>query len=248
LTPKRVDILGTALDCVTREECLDRLDGFVSEDRCRGVFALNPEKVIAAQRDLELREALDGAGLLIPDGIGVVIAARLLYGVAIQRVPGIELMESICRRAAERRYRVFLFGAKEDINAEAARVLAERHPGLEIVGRANGYVPDTEMPQLIDRINGAGADILFVALGSPRQEIWIDRHASELRVKVCQGVGGSFDVIAGNVKRAPELFRDLNLEWFHRLVSQPQRVLRQTALLNFAWQLAKEKGRRPFLG
>ena len=179
--------------------------------------------------------------MLIPDGIGVVIAARLLQGVDIQRVPGIELMGSICERAAERGYRVFLFGAKEDVNAEAARVLAARYPDLEIVGRVDGYVTEAAMPALIDRINDAGADILFIALGSPRQEIWVGRHASDLGVKVCQGVGGSFDVIAGNVKRAPKLFRDLNLEWFHRLASQPQRALRQSALPKFAWQVAKQK-------
>lgn len=241
VAPKRIDILGVPVDCVDMAAAVARVDEFIAQDQVQTILAVNPEKVMKARVDGTLMGSLRNAGLLIPDGIGVVIAAKLLGLGAMQRVPGSELMPALCAHAARRGYSVFLFGASADVNEQACAVLRARYPGLRIAGSQNGYVTDQGMPALIDSINSSGAQILFVALGSPKQELWMDRHRSALKVKVCQGVGGTFDVIAGRVKRAPPLFLKLHLEWLYRLLAQPKRLLRQSALPRFAWHVLRQK-------
>lgn len=246
MTPKRVQILGVPVDCVDMSRALDTVDELVRGERPGTVLAVNPEKIIRSQSDTILRRSLESAALLIPDGIGVVLAVRLLHGEPVERVPGAELMPAICARAAERGYRVFLLGASEVVNAGAARALQDRFPGIAIAGRQHGYVGEADMPAVVDAIHRSHSNVLFVALGSPRQELWMEQYLPQLpHVRVCQGVGGTFDVLAGHVRRAPALFRKLHLEWFYRLASQPQRLLRQTALPRFAWQVARELVRRP---
>jgi N-acetylglucosaminyldiphosphoundecaprenol N-acetyl-beta-D-mannosaminyltransferase len=134
---------------------------------------------------------------------------------------------------------VYLFGAQESVNEIAAKELVRRFPGLTIAGRHHGYVDEQDMPDLIEAINRSGAAILFVALGSPRQELWMAQYRQQLHVGVCQGVGGTLDVLAGHVRRAPGLFIRLNLEWLYRLASNPRRLLRQTALPRFAGQVVR---------
>jgi N-acetylglucosaminyldiphosphoundecaprenol N-acetyl-beta-D-mannosaminyltransferase len=236
MMPARIDLLGVPVDCVDMGQAVDFLIHHVAAGTgCATVFAVNPEKVMKARADAALRTLLASATLLIPDGIGVVLAARWLGLGRFGRVPGSELMPHLCARAAAEGYGVFLFGARPEVNDEAAAALVGRFPALRIAGRQHGYVEDKDMPALIRRINDSGAQLLFVALGSPRQEAWMHRHAPELRVKVAQGVGGTLDVIAGRVNRAPPLFLRLNLEWLYRLLCEPRRVWRQRALVKFAW-------------
>jgi N-acetylglucosaminyldiphosphoundecaprenol N-acetyl-beta-D-mannosaminyltransferase len=234
VTPRRIEILGVPVDCVTMAEAVNFVDDRVASGlECSTVIAVNPEKIMRARHDSSLAANLECTSLLIPDGIGAVWAARLLWNAAIERVPGSELMPALCARSAEKGYGVFLFGAKEEVNARAAAVLPECYPGLHIAGRHHGYVDADAMPDMIDRINRSGADILFVALGSPRQEAWMHEHAQNLKVKVAQGVGGTFDVISGRVNRAPPLFLTLHLEWFYRLLREPRRLWRQRSLVAF---------------
>ena len=164
-------------------------------------------------------------------------------------------MQEICRLAGTRGYRVFIYGAQEEVSRGAAEILELRYPGLNIVGRANGFVPQERMPELIGEINASGAQILFLALGSPRQEQWYVAHQSELTsVRVCQGIGGSLDTITGRVKRAPSRFCRLNLEWLYRLIKEPSRLKRQRVLPLFACQVVGVKlaqmlgAARPILG
>ncbi len=237
----RVEVLGVPVDCITEDEAIDCVESALLGRRPCSILAVNPEKVLQAQRDPAILEALRSAWLLIPDGIGVVFAARLLHLGRMSRIPGAELMPAICERAAQKGRRIFLFGASPEVNDEVGRILPERYPGLKIAGRQHGYVKEDDMPGLIEAINVSRADILFVAVGSPKQEYWINRYLPHLKVKVCQGVGGTFDVIAGRVKRAPLFFRLIHLEWFYRLLSQPSRILRQTALPMFAYQVLRNK-------
>lgn len=150
-------------------------------------------------------------------------------------------MPNICREAAKKGYKIFLYGSKEDINKSAFEKLQNIYPGIQIVGRANGYLKDDEMPNLMKEINQSGADILFVALGSPKQEQWIEANLPKLNVKVCQGIGGTLDTIAGRVERAPVFFRKAGLEWLYRLIREPKRIRRQSALPIFALKILKEK-------
>lgn len=241
MTVSRVYILGVPVDCVDMQAAVAEVDRMVRGDRCELVLAVNPEKVMAARQDPLLLETLQQAGLLIPDGIGVVLAARLLGAPKIGRVPGADLMPALCELAAARAYKVYLYGATAEISGAAVDVLRESFPGLKIVGHTHGFAPQDRMTGVIDGINQSGADILFVALGSPKQELWMSRHRDALRVKVCQGVGGSFDVLAGAVKRAPAAFRYANLEWLYRLLSQPSRAARQRVLPQFAFKVMKTR-------
>lgn len=241
--PKRVEILGVPVDCVTMESAVDFAEGVIDKDDPTQVriVAVNPEKIMRAQEEVTLMAFLKSSQLLLPDGIGVVLAARLLGLSKMVRVPGSEFMPALCERAMKRGYKIFLFGGKPEVNAKVVNILKQRYPGVKIVGNQDGYVGESQMPELIERINASNAQILFLALGSPKQEIWMDRYLPQTKVKLCQGVGGTFDVIAGNVRRAPLIFRRLNLEWFYRLMAQPRRIFRQTALPRFAYHVLRRK-------
>lgn len=239
----RYPILNIWTDAVTKDQALARVDDFiVNGNRPHTVFATNPEKNFSVPQDPFLYECFKKADLLLPDGIGMVLAARLLHGVEISRVPGCEFMQEICALAARKNYRIFIYGAAEEVNNEAARILKKKLPGLHIAGRCNGYWPEEKMDELIDKINASKADILFLALGSPRQERWFAHYSERLEhVKVCQGIGGTLDVISGRVKRAPDLFCKLGLEWLYRLLAEPKRLTRQRVLPIFAYQVCAEK-------
>lgn len=237
---KRIEVCGVPVDCLTMADALRVTEDWIEKgDHPFTILAVNPEKVIRAQQDSTLLATLRSSGLLIPDGIGVIMAMRLLGLGRAERVPGAELMPKLCQRAASKGYTVFLFGASEEVNQQAVAVLRDQYPGIRIIGSQHGYVKEQEMPSVITRINKCQPDLLFVALGSPHQELWMARYLPQLKVKVCQGVGGTFDVIAGRVRRAPKLFRSLHLEWFYRLASNPSRIRRQTALPKFAYRVLK---------
>ncbi len=232
----RVDVLGVPVDAVDMDQALAAVDRLV---RRPGqvpavVLAINPEKVCLIRGDARLRAIFSKADLLVPDGVGVTIAIRWLHGSTVGRVPGVDLMVRVCEAAPEAGYRLFVFGGREPVNARAVEALRQRCPGIEIVGREHGYVDEAGMPALVDRINASGADILFVGLGSPRQEFWIEAWLPKLRVKVCQGVGGSLDAVSGAVPRASLAWRRLGLEWLYRLMTQPHRGRRQVRLVRFA--------------
>jgi len=239
----RLNILNIWVDPVKKKDAIRKVMGFLTcGNRPHSIFAANPEKNFSVPKDPLLYETFENADLLIPDGIGMVLAARILYGVRLERVPGVELMQNICRLVAQEGKKVFIYGAKEDVNREAVEILKINHPGLEIAGRSNGYVRDEEMPELIDRINESQADILFLALGSPRQEKWYATHKNSLKtVKVCQGIGGTLDSITGNVKRAPDIWQKCSAEWLYRMISEPSRIKRQKILPLFAIMVLTSK-------
>jgi N-acetylglucosaminyldiphosphoundecaprenol N-acetyl-beta-D-mannosaminyltransferase len=236
---KRYPILNIWVDAVNFRQALDKVGKFVEmDDRPHTVFAANPEKNFTVPKNPLLYESFRNADLLIPDGIGMVLAARILYGEKIERVPGCEFMQEICGLAEKMGYRIFIYGAREEVNQEAVRILRQRFPDIRIVGNVNGYWPAEKMDELVDRINESGAQILFLALGSPKQEEWFARYRDRLKtVRLCQGIGGTLDVITGNVERAPALFCKLGLEWFYRLLTEPRRIKRQVVLPIFALQV-----------
>jgi len=245
--PKRLNILNSWVDDITKEECLKKIEKFVKSSysrRVHTIFASNPEKIFSVPKHPLVYEEIKNADILLPDGIGVVLAVRFLYGIKISRLPGADMMEEICKLAAKKGYKVFIYGAKEEVNKKAVDILIKRYQGLNIVGRSHGYVKEKDMENLIEKINNSKAEILFVALGSPRQEKWIAEYKNRLNtVKVCQGIGGTLDTIAGNVKRAPVFWQKLNLEWFYRLLLEPKRIKRQKVLPVFLFLILKEKVR-----
>jgi N-acetylglucosaminyldiphosphoundecaprenol N-acetyl-beta-D-mannosaminyltransferase len=241
IKPNRVDILGVPVDCVDMRQSLEIIDSMIRGDYANSVIAINPEKIMKARNDPKLLNLLKNAGLLIPDGIGAVIAAKVLYGKSISRVPGAELMPEICKQSISKGYKLFLLGAAPDVNEKAVEVLKAEYQGINIVGSQHGYYSVDDIPDLVERINHSEADVLFIALGSPRQELWMEEYLPKLNIKVCQGVGGTFDVIAGKVKRAPVFFQRIHLEWFYRLMMQPKRIFRQLVYIKFTLMVFLQK-------
>jgi N-acetylglucosaminyldiphosphoundecaprenol N-acetyl-beta-D-mannosaminyltransferase len=194
--------------------------------------AINPEKVYRAKHDARLKQVLEATHIQLCDGVGISIAARLLHKKRVARCTGIDVFLRLLGAAEQEQWKVFLFGASPEVNGAAYTALSVKFPNLKIVGREHGYVKDSTA--VVDSINRSEADLLFVAMGSPRQEFWIDEHLPRLNATFCMGVGGSFDVVSGTARRAPAPFRKTGTEWLYRLLVQPSRLRRQVALPAFA--------------
>lgn len=201
------NILGIDVCSDTYDELAVKLLQDIDKGRKSFIVAINPEKIMKAQEDRELKSLLNQATYQIPDGIGVILASKLKKGRIRERVTGIDMMLKLCKEATNNGKRIFLYGAKPGIADEAKAKLEEMFPGILIVGTLNGYEKNEEV---IERtINDSGAEIVFVALGDPAQENWIIAHKEKLNPSVYQGVGGSFDVISGRLNRAPAVFKSL---------------------------------------
>jgi N-acetylglucosaminyldiphosphoundecaprenol N-acetyl-beta-D-mannosaminyltransferase len=239
----RYKILKIWTDCLTEQQALDKVEKFMSRKRgLSTILSSNPEMNFIAPSDQKLYSIFKKADLLLPDGIGVVIAARIIYNINITRLPGCEFMEAICSLAQIRGYKVYILGSKKEVIHGAVMKLKEKMPRLNIVGYSHGYLPDNLMAQKVEEINESGAQILFLALGSPKQEQWIANYGEHLTsVRICQVVGGSLDVINGNVKRAPAFFCRHGIEWLYRLATEPKRITRQWVLPLFAAQIISAK-------
>ena len=233
--------MGVGFDALTPEEALERAFALSFESGCRYVVTPNPEIVWLARKQPELLEALNRADLVVPDGIGIVYAARILGTPLPARVPGIELAAGLLRHMADSGDPVFLLGAKPGVAERAADRLKQEYPGLRIVGTGDGYFREDE--PVIERINACKPRLLFVCLGFPRQELWMARYRDQIDAGRMLGLGGSLDVFAGDVKRAPMIWRRLNLEWFYRLICQPSRLGRMLKLpvflLSVVWERVK---------
>jgi len=239
---QRVRILGVPVDTVGVQDCLELVRRCLESDGTGNhILAVNPEKIMAVRGDPLLREFFESAALLIPDGVGVVLALRWLYGIRVGRVAGADLMKRICAEAAGNGHSIYVYGGHEEVNRKAVESLRRLYPAIRVAGRCNGYVGREGRDDLIAAINRSKADILFVGLGSPKQEQWIERYLPELKVKVCQGVGGSLDVLAGNKARAPYWVQRIGLEWLYRLLREPGRIRRQIACPLFVSKVVAEK-------
>ncbi len=237
-TPTAIPILGIPVHAVTMDATLALVDGYMTEPRLHQIATVNPEFVMAAQEDVEFRRVLTEADLCLPDGVGLLYAARRAGRRLPERVPGSELIYRLAERAAARGWPLFLLGAAPGVAEEAAAVLCDRYPGLRVVGAYAGSPDPAEDDALVARVNASGAALLYVAYGAPRQDKWIARNRDALTsVRVAIGVGGSLDFVTGRAVRAPRWAQRLGLEWFHRLVKEPWRWRRMLALPRFGWRV-----------
>jgi N-acetylglucosaminyldiphosphoundecaprenol N-acetyl-beta-D-mannosaminyltransferase len=230
-------ILGVRVDDITFEETISAIREFIEERSPHQIVTVNPEFVMTAQANDEFRHVINHADLSLPDGIGIWWASRWLGAPIRQRVPGVDLVQSLAGLSHETECRIFLLGAMPGVAERAAAEMLRSHPNAKFVGTFSG-APDLDAaPDIIAEIRAATPDILLVAFGAPAQDLWIARHIDQLDVPVCIGVGGSFDYIAGERPLAPNLLRRIGLEWFFRLLTQPWRWRRMLALPRFAWRV-----------
>ncbi len=238
--PRHVRLLGIPVHLVTPEDALRRLAEFVQEGRPHHVVTVNPEFIMAAQKHAEFRRVLNAADLALPDGVGVIWACRLMGYPLRERVTGVDTVQAIARLAAENGWRLFLLGAAPGVAEQAAAVLQRANPGLQIAGTYAGSPAPAEEDHIIARIRAASPHFLFVAYGAPQQDLWIARNLSRLGVPVAMGVGGTFDFLAGRVRRAPTWMQRMGLEWLFRLIQEPRRWRRMLALPRFALKVLWE--------
>lgn len=226
MNPGRIALRGIPLDALTKEEAAQRMEQLLKTDGCSVVVTPNCEMLYAAEKNAELRSALKNADLAVPDGIGVVKAASMCGTPLKERLAGIDVCTDTLKICAENGTPVFFLGGKPGIAERAAKNMEARILGLKTAGTADGYFGAQEEASVVRRIAESGAGFAVVGLGSPKQELFMHKNAASLGVKVCMGVGGSLDVWAGEVKRAPERLTRAGLEWLYRLVQQPARIKR----------------------
>ena len=240
----RVNILGVPVDMVDKKQASAVFAEIFQQPGCSMIVTPNSEIVQNASKDEELRSLIASADLIIPDGIGLVYASKVMGCPLSERVTGIDFLESIIARLAQTGESIFFFGSKPGVADEAADRMKKKYPGLRVAGTQNGYFQPEEEALIVKQINESGADFLCVALGAPKQERFIAQHRDEFTsVRGAIGVGGSLDVWAGNLKRAPEFYRNHGLEWLYRFIQQPTRFKRMLTLPVFMLRVIFRRGR-----
>lgn len=219
----RCELLGTQVHAVGLDGALAWIRDRIASRTPGYVVTLNGALLVQAARDQALRDLVNGAALVTADGIGVVVAARILSVNLRERVAGIDLAIALCEREATAGYRIFLLGGAPGVAQAAADVLRARHPTLQIVGARDGFFSSGEERGVCAQIRAARPDVLLVGLGAPRQESWMRQWSGALGVPVSIGVGGTFDVLAGRIPRAPRWMQRRGLEWLYRVSREPRR-------------------------
>jgi len=237
----KVNVLGIPVDSITMESAVAKIEVFIQEASPHLIATANAEMIMLAQQDGELSDILKHASLVVPDGAGVVWAARYQGNEVHERVAGFDLTQRLLAEAAQKEYRVYFFGAGPGIAEKAKQTAEARYPGINIVKTRDGYFTAADENEIVEDIVRAQPHILLVALGVPKQEKWLMRNLHRLQVPVAIGVGGTLDVMAGAVKRAPLWMQQANLEWLYRLLKQPQRAIRMLALPRFVLKVIMDK-------
>jgi len=219
--------MGCAVDNLNMAETLDVVEGFIRSGKPHQHVVVNVDKIVKANRDPALRQIINDCDLINADGMPVVWASRLLGKPLKERVTGVDLFEALMARAAEKGWRVFLLGAREEVVSGVARLYPARYPGLTLAGYRNGYWTPGEEEKVVEEIAATRPDILFVAISSPKKEAFLARYQAAMKVPFAMGVGGTFDVAVGLVKRAPVWMQNAGLEWFYRFLQEPRRMFRR---------------------
>lgn len=235
---EKTEILDVPVSITTNEEILEYMKNAIEKNEKYSVIAINLNKIIAFHEKEQMEKVIKSFDCYIPDGVSVVKGCKELKS----RITGVDLFQEICKNNKEIGAKIFLYGATQEIVDEAKIKLEEKYNGIQIVGIENGFIKDND--KLIEKINNSGANCVFVAMGSPRQEKWIYENKDKLNANVFMGVGGTFDVIAGKLKRAPLIFRKLGLEWLYRMLREPFKRLNNMPLQLKYWHLIKKQKRK----
>ena len=237
----RAEILGVKVDSVTMKEAVEIVAKLIEAKKNSIVATANAEMLMMSTQDAELKNILNSADLVVPDGAGTVWAANHLGYKMPERVAGFDLVQELMKISPSKSWKIFLFGSSPGTAEKAKAKAEELYPGIKIVGTRNGYFKSEEESEIISEIKNSEPDILLAALGVPKQEKWLFAHKDELKIPVSIGVGGTLDVMAGNVKRAPLWMQKAKLEWLFRAMLQPSRAGRLIALPKFVWKVHASK-------
>ena len=237
MTP--VKILGVDIFSGLKIEALEEVEKWLKDgSKKRYIVTPNPEILMIAQKNETFRKILNEADLALPDGVGLIWASRILGKPLKERITGVDFMEKVCELAAKEGFTVGLIGGRDGVALKAAERLKKAYPKLKLVLAQEEWEDNLKIE---NRNLSSSIDILFVAFGAPKQEIWVNKHLNDLPIKVAMGVGGSFDYFAGLIPRAPKWIQNLGFEWLYRLIQQPWRIRRQLALLKFMGLVFKER-------
>jgi N-acetylglucosaminyldiphosphoundecaprenol N-acetyl-beta-D-mannosaminyltransferase len=230
---ERVEFMDCPFDALTISEVVEQaLSWCRGERRPHTLMTVNAAVLVMMRKAAALAEACRAGDLIVPDGVPVVWASRLVGQPLRDRVAGIDLMARLLEAASAQRLRVFFLGAKEEVVQKLVAWCVSRHPGLVVAGYRNGYFKESDSPEVIEQIRQSGADILFVGMPTPFKEVWCEQHREALDVPLIMGVGGSFDVLAGFVRRAPLWMQNVGLEWFWRLSMEPRKMWKRYLVTN----------------
>lgn len=246
MSDKRIEVMGCFVDNLSMEETLQTVEDFIASGQPHQHVVVNVDKLVKARHDAELRRIINECALINADGMPVVWASRLLGKPLRERVAGVDLFEALMKRSGEKGWRVYLLGAREDIVSRVKQLYEAKYPRLVVAGYRNGYWKPEEEAEVVAQVRDARADILFVAISSPKKEQFLGRYQREMRIPFAMGVGGTFDVAAGKVKRAPSWMQRGGLEWFYRFLQEPRRMFRRYFVEDMAFfgMLARELWRR----
>ncbi|MET0981900.1 MAG: WecB/TagA/CpsF family glycosyltransferase [Telluria sp.] len=244
--PDAITMMGCRIDNLSMEETLARIGEFIRSGQPHQHVVVNVDKLVKASRDGELRRIINECALVNVDGMPVVWASRLLGKPLKERVAGVDLFEALMRRSSEAGWRVFLLGAREEVVSAVADTYRRRYPGLTVAGWRHGYWQgEAEEAAVAEQVRASRADLLFVAISSPKKEQFLGRWQEQMRIPFAMGVGGTFDVAIGRVRRAPVWMQRAGLEWFYRFLQEPRRMFRRYFIddMAFIWLLMKEAAR-----
>lgn len=229
----RQKIMNTYVNAINMQQTIDYVEQIIKERKPIQHVVINASKINLMESDPKLAEIVNSSPLINADGASVIWAAKKLGIPLKERVTGCDLFQKLIGVAAEKGYKIFLFGAKEEVVTKVKIIYEKQYPGIQIVGYRNGYFTESDEPKIIKQMKESGADMMFVAFSSPKKEYWVNKYLSEINIPFVMGVGGSFDVVAGVTERAPVWFQEHGLEWFYRFIQEPRRMWKRYIIGNF---------------
>lgn len=231
----RIQLLGSKLDCLTMKETVAAADQIIQAGKPVQHVVINANKINLMKKDKKLQDIVNSSPLINADGASILLAAKLLGKKVPERVTGIDMMEEMLKLANDKAYRIYFFGATEEVVRKVVMITSKKYPKIQIVGHENGYFEEGMSVNIAQEIRANKADIVFVAFSSPKKEYWIHEHLESMNAPFVMGVGGSFDVIAGKTKRAPEWMQRVGCEWLYRFVQEPVRMFKRYILGNLVF-------------
>ena len=228
----RYKIMNTYVNVASMDETIRRVEKIIEKGKPTQHVVINASKVNLMEDDPELRRIVNSCPLINADGASIVWAAKKLGVPLKERVTGCDLFQELVKVASEKGYKIYLFGAKEEVVTKVKAIYEEQYPGIQIVGYRNGYFTEADEPEIVKNMAESGADMMFVAFSSPKKEYWVNKYLEQLNIPFVMGVGGSFDIVAGVTERAPKWFQAHGLEWLYRFIQEPRRMWKRYIIGN----------------